>query len=264
MVSVYHESGSNPWTDIRTTLGQAQKTALSGLMGALTPAPVGGSGHRTGSATRRYHENLTFWEADVVGHPLKALAGHLPPLGLICPSQSRPLFPYFQSSLDALAWRQEVPEIFYPASRLPGMRELGTGLLQTWGSIYPRTGWAVQAEEPKAAALVAQRVGDITTRTGQPHVYVPITGSPGSGRIWPPGPLKENDRSTGLWQLLHPRSETTCEVFGSDDRLAASGWGSGRRDTKGEYVWNLWRPYRCCPRRGQWFLYDLDWSGYPP
>ena len=65
--------------------------------------------------------------------------------------------------MDALAWRQEVPEIFYPASLIPGLRELGQWPLHTWGGVYPRTGWTTQAEEPKAAAINAQRAGDIVT-----------------------------------------------------------------------------------------------------
>ena len=79
-----------------------------------------------------------------------SLAGVAAGVGLLCRSQTSPFFPYFQSGLDALSWRQEVPEIFYPASWIPGMREIGTWPLQTWGSVHPRTGWTTQAEEPKA------------------------------------------------------------------------------------------------------------------
>jgi len=34
-------------------------------------------------------------------------------------------------------------------------------------------------------------------------------------------------------------------------------------DKGGDYVWNLWRPYKCCQRRGQFFLFDIDWMTYP-
>ena len=94
--------------------------------------------------------------------------------------------------------------------------------MQTWGGVYPRTGWTTQAEEPKAAAINAQRAGDIVTRAGQPHVYVALSDDPymfgdlisivddwvdeGFGelvnhwypvfsgeKVWPPGPLVEKD-----------------------------------------------------------------------
>ena len=177
VVSVYNELGGNPWAEIRATLGLAQRAAASGVLGALLPVPIDSAGNRTeGSGNRRDHRNLVFREADVIGHPLGTLSGVVAGVGLVCASQTASFVPYFQSGLDAFAWRQELPEIVYPASWIPGLREVGTAPLQTWGSVYPRTGWTTQAEEPKAAAVTAQRAGDIVTRAGQPHLYSPLTG----------------------------------------------------------------------------------------
>ncbi len=264
VVSTYNELGGNPWAEIRVTLGLAQKTAANGLLGALLPVPIDSAGNRTEGTSARDHKNLVYRETDAIGHPLSSLSGIVAGLGLLCPSQTTAFFPYFQSGLDAVSWRQEVPEIFYPASLLPGLREVGTWPLQTWGSVFPRTGWTTQSEEPKAAALNAQRAGDIVTRTGQPHVYVPVTGSSGAMKVWPPGPLVEKDRTTGTWQMLLPRPESTCNVFGTDDLASLTGWGGGRVDPEGDYAWKLWRPYKCCQRRGQWFLFSIDWTSYPP
>ncbi|MGB5200816.1 MAG: TIGR03756 family integrating conjugative element protein, partial [Sedimenticolaceae bacterium] len=261
-----NELGGNPWAEIRATLGLAQKTAATGLLGALLPFPIESAGNRTeGSSQQRDHNNLVFRETDAIGHPMCSLAGVAAGVGLLCRSQTTPFFPDVQSGLDALSWRQVVPEIFYPASWIPGMRESGTWPLQTWGGVYPRTGWTTQAEEPKAAAINAQRAGDIVTRTAQPHVYVPVSGSGGSGqRVWPPGPLVEKDYRTGTWQMLVPKPESSCNVFGTNDLGSVNGWGGGRVDSAGDYAWNLWRPYKCCRRRGQWFLFDIDWIAYPP
>ena len=263
VVSSYNELGGNPWLEIRNTLGLAQKTAANGLLGALLPVPIGSAGNRTeGSVNNRDHKNLLFRETDAIGHPQRIFSGFLP--GLICDSQTRPFIPYFQSGIDALAWRQEIPEIFYPASFIPGLRELGHWPLQTWGGVFPRTGWTTQSEEPKAAALNAQRAGDIVTRTGQPHIYLPVTGSSSRNqRVWPPGPLIETDPRTGTWQMLLPRTDNDCQVFGTNDLLSLTGWGAGRVDAGGDYVWNLWRPYQCCRRRGQFFLFDVNWATYP-
>jgi integrating conjugative element protein (TIGR03756 family) len=174
------------------------------------------------------------------------------------------LVPYFQSALDAQSWRHAIPEIFYPASFTPGLRELGDWPLQTWGGVYPRTGWTTQAEEPKAAAINAQRAGDIVTRVRQPHIYLSLKDPSSSNqRVWPPAPLIEKDRRTGTWQMLLPKSETGCAVFGTNDLASASGWGGGRVDSEGDYVWNLWRPYKCCQRDGQFFLFDFDWVEFP-
>ena len=264
VVSAYNALGANPWLEIRATLGLAQKAAATGLLGALMPVPIDSAGNRTEGSPTRDHQNLVFRETDAIGHPLGSLAGAVAGVGLSCRSQSTPLVPYLQSGVDALAWRQEVPEIFYPASLIPGLREIGTWPLQTWGGVYPRTGWTIQAEEPKAAAINAQRAGDIVTRLAQPHVYLPLTG-PGDGdqKVWPPGPLVEQDADTGTWQMLLPLPESSCAVFGTNDLASATGWGGGKVDAEGDYAWNLWRPYKCCSRRGQWFLGDIDWVAFP-
>jgi integrating conjugative element protein (TIGR03756 family) len=266
VVSSYNTLGGNPWVEIRHTLGLAQQTAATGLLGALLAIPIDSAGNRTeGSAGHRDHRNLVFRETDVVGHPLNSLAGVVAGTGLLCRSQTRPFLPYFQSGLDALSWRLGVPEMFYPASLIPGLREIGHWPLQTWGGVYPRTGWTTQAEEPKAAAINAQRAGDIVTRTRQPHIYVPIGGSShGNQRVWPPGPLVEGNPATGEWQMLLPKAESACAVFGTNDLASLNGWGGGRVDPAGDYAWNLWRPYACCMKAGDVFLFDINWTTYPP
>ena len=265
VVSSYNEPGGNPWIEIRPTLGAAQQSAAQGLLGHLLSLPIGSAGNRTeGGRSNQDHRNLVFRETDVIGHPLSSLASVLARTAYLCNSQTTPLFPYFLSGLNALSWRMEVPEMFYPASLIPGLREIGAWPLQTWGGVYPRTGWTIQAEEPKAAAINAQRAADIVTRIGQPHIYVPIKGGSSSRqRVWPPGPLLEGDSATGEWQMLLPKPESTCRVFGSNDLASLHGWGGGRVDAQGDYAWNLWRPYRCCRDRGV-FLFAVNWINYPP
>ncbi len=262
VVAVYNELGANPWVEARTILGPIQRAAANGLLGSLFSLPAGSAGNRT-EGRRLGHTNLIFREADAIGHPLDTLSDLVADADLLCPSQASTLVPYFQSALDAVSWRSEIPEAIYPASLIPGLREISRSPLQTWGSVHPRTGWVTQTDEAKAAAVIAQRATDIVTRTAQPHVYVPLQGASGSGR-WPPGPLLEVDRTTGVWQRLHPDPESSCDVFGTDDLTSPAGWGAGKIDDGGDYVWNLWRPYECCRRRGQWFLYDIEWISYPP
>ena len=64
--------------------------------------------------------------------------------------------------------------------------------------------------------------------------------------------------------MLVPAPELTCGVFGTNDLASLTGWGGGRVDSGGDYAWNLWRPYKCCQRRGQIFLTSIDWLPYPP
>ncbi len=262
VVASYNELGGHPWVEIRSVLGLVQETAASGLLGGLLNVPPGSSGNRTGSL--KEYRTLVFREVDVIGHPLGSLSGIVASAGYLCRTQTTAYVPYFQSALDALAWRMGVPEMLYPQSLVPGLREIGAWPVQTWGSVYPRGGWVLQAEEPKAAAILAQRAADIVTRTHQPHVYVPMTGGSSSGqKIWRPGPLLEDDPDTGEWQMLLPRPESSCGLFGTNDLASVSGWGGGRIDPGGDYAWTLWRPYSCCRDRGS-FLFEVRWTRYPP
>ncbi len=263
VVSAYNELGGNPWSEMSATLGSVQKTTAGALLTALLGTNADSAGNRT-EGSNREHRNMIYREVDAIGHPVASLSSIVSNSGLICPSQTTSFVPYFQSAFDALSWRTEIPETLYPASIIPGLREIGTWPLQSWGGVYPRTGWSTQAEEPKAAAIVAQRAGDIVTRRGQPHVYVPVSGTPFfSGRVWPPGALHERNHRTGDWQMLTPNTDTRCSTFGTNDLATLSGWGGGKVDSGGKYAWNLWRPYKCCQRKGQWFLFSLDWMVYP-
>lgn len=276
VVSAYHRVGENPWVEIRMALGLAQKTSAQTLITGLNPTSVFmpvGEGPRSEDTVSRDHANTLYKEADAIGHPVSALSQFGSPAldaigvqGPLCPSQTTAFFPYFQSALDVLAWRFAIPEMVYPQSLIPGLREIGHWPLNTWGAVYPRQGFTTQSEEPKAAAVVAQRAGDVVTRTGQPHVYVPVTGSGGTyggQRVWPPGPLMETNARTGYWQMLTPVPSPACAVFGQNDTLSLAGWSGGKVDRVGDYAWNLWRPYKCCKKRGQWFLGSIDWMSYP-
>ena len=262
VVSSYNELGENPWREIRSVLGSAQRSAASSVLGRLGNVAPGSAGNRTEGTDRRDHRNLIFRESDAIGNPALDTVLAALPSSMRCASQATSFMPYFLSSLDAVSWRNSIPESLYPASLVPGLREVGNWPLSTWGSVYPRTGWTIQAEEPKAAALNAQRAGDIVTRRYQPHLYIPLTGPSSSDQeVWPPGPLVEADATTGTWQMLSPVTDDDCQVLGVDGLL--SSWADGRVDPEGDYVWNLWRPYECCEREGQFFLGDINWQEYP-
>ena len=231
--------------------------------GSFVSSSLDASGNieaRKGKAPR---DHQTQRDAALFGHPLGASLIGLSGLGagLVCPSRAVPTFPYYKSPLDAAVWRGMVSiESLYPAASIPGLREIGAWPTATWGNLFPRTGRVVQQEEPKAAAVIAQRVGDIVTRWNQPHVYVPLpavrTGDFGM-KYWDPPALLENSAWTGTWQMFRPKVDTNCYVFGIDDSSGTKSWSDGRRSEDGAYAFNLWRPYRCCKKRGK-FLFDID------
>ena len=238
VVSSYSNTGMNPWTEVS-------------FMSMPNPtAQAGGDG-----TTNQDHENnlAKFKNADVIGHPAGAaftkFAGQS---GYVCAGAGTPFVPYLLSTLDTIAWRYNIPESVYPESLIPGMREIGSRLtVNLWGDVYPRGGFLHQADDYKSAAVVAERAGDIVTRPGQIHVYQPLLAKPQPG-YWPAGPLIESNVFTGKWQELTPILSPLCAVFPNILPHVQA--------TDGGYAWALWRPYSCCQREGQTFLYSTDFN----
>lgn len=267
VVTAYHRTGETPWQEMRALYGPRQKAGGQALISTMMDVPIG-EGDRAEGTFHRDHKNLIFKESDAIGHPIVSINDWLTePFELLCPSETETLFPYLLSTLDLMAWRFGIPEAAYPQALIPGLREIGTWPLNTWGAVYPRHGFVTQAEDPKAGAVVAQRAGDVVTRTGQPHVYNATTSTrpPASDwHVWWPGPLWEVDRFTGHWQRLVPKPSGGCEVFGANDTLSVASWADHQVDPAGDYAWNLWRPYKCCPRRGDRLIYHVQWVPWPP
>ncbi|MCP1107761.1 TIGR03756 family integrating conjugative element protein [Serratia nevei] len=236
VVSSYANTGENPWLEVQ-------------LMSIPNPTAKGGG---DGTTNQGNENNLAkFRNADVIGHPAGAVFGKFAAsFGYSCQGAGTPLMPYLLSTLDTLAWRYNVPELVYPESLVPGMREVGGRLtMNLWGNVYPRGGLLHQVDDHKASAVVAQRAGDIVTRGGQPHAYQPLLASKRDG-YWPAGALVESQPATGKWQELTPRMSSSCVVFPNTNFLAQA--------KRGDYAWALWRPYSCCQRRGQKFLGSTD------
>lgn len=236
VISAYNHDGQNPWSEV--------SSFNKGIKGGEYRSP------------HKQYSQFTFKNADAVGHPQGAISQLLNNTGYYCKSQTMIFVPYFLSGLDAFAWKENLPEMFYPEAFTPGMREVGQSG-DNWGNIYPRSGAINQVHDYKASAVIAQRVADVVTRMGQPHIYIPVAQRGGAGH-WPPEePVKEGNARTHKWQMLHPEMSKSCAVFPNG---GVSDTYSSQVSTTGDYAWALWRPYKCCKRRGQTFLYSIDWQ----
>jgi integrating conjugative element protein (TIGR03756 family) len=239
VASSYSSTGENPWAEV-----------------AFMSAPNAGARAGGDGTTNQSHENnlAKFKNADAIGDPATAVFNRfVSQFGYVCPGAGQPYVPYFLSTFDTLAWRDDIPEAVYPESLTPGLRDIGSlASLNLWGSVYPRGGLLFQTDDFKAAAVVAERAGDIVTREGQPHVYQPLLAQPSDG-YWPAGPLIESDASTGKWQELAPELSMKCAVFPDGEALHSQA-------VDGAYAWTLWRPYSCCRREGEVFLGSVDFS----
>lgn len=236
VVSSYSNTGANPWVEVQS-MSRPNATAQAG---------------GDGTTNHDNENNLAkFKNSDVIGHPGGYVFSQFASsFGYSCEGAGTAFMPYLLSTLDTVAWRYNIPEMAYPEAFVPGMREIGsrTGL-NLWGNVYPRGGFLHQSDDYMAGAVVAQRAGDIVTRSGQIHVYQALLADAEDG-YWPAGELVESDGQTGKWQELTPTRSRTCAVFPhTEGRVQAQ---------QGDYAWALWRPYSCCEREGQVFLGSVD------
>ena len=194
--TAYDQTGAPPWAELRALLHQG--SFLHGLLqGGAFPSTDTSDGHA-----------LRFKEVDVVGHPFP-LRQKVFDVAYLCRSQAKPLFPYFVSTLDHLEWRGGA-ESARPESLIPGQREIGDWPINSWAAVFPRTGFVLQAEDAKAAAVAVQRAADIVTQPNQARVYVPF-GYAGHRRVThgdPNAPHRQAcEQSGGLWHAGSPAPE---------------------------------------------------------
>lgn len=243
-----------------------------------------GAGGGDQSRENTHSMTVRFKEAQVVGNPAVTLR-NIFDVPFICRSKAKPSAMYFNSQhpLNNLQWRGHSADLQKSETWVPGQREIGNWPTNTWGAVYPRSGFIAQAEDPKAGAVIAQRAVDIVTREGQGFHYTALAhqgyrwetwGNPEAksahdctefgGRWIPPHPLNSrpgqcvsqrsvqwlpvSSEKTDKWQMISPAVDNRCETFGSTGE-----WSAGKEAKDGNYLFNYWRKYKCCiPRSGKY------------
>ena len=251
LVNIHRAPDDIPWLEMQQVFRVPQSFALRASAVAAHANPVAGSGGDAANSTRAPgNGDVRFYEATVFGHPLADLLFESE--NLLCEAVTKGGKPYFQSALDALAWRFSPIESVLPDALLPGRREIGSGANSTWGSVYPRNGFVTQQDPAKAAAVVAQRACDIVISSRRHRVALALDEA--ASHTWVPTMLEERNPATGLWQMIFPTTDGSCQLFGSNDPA----WSVGRINDLRSFIWNLWRPYECCEPRGEKYLGSID------
>ena len=268
VVQSYVQTGKPPWREWQPFAAIAAQTARLAL-GAVGGALSGGVG--SGSGPHRYTDALQFHETDVVGNPIAKVLQAGP---FLCKSDVIPMKPYYVSVADVLAWRSGAGEITRPEALTPGLREIGSGS-RTWGSIYPRTGFVMQHDSTRAAAVAAVRAIDIVTRDlanrvaqsykssqsvnvvrhGDTRAKTSISCQKSGGewvvskgegacetRNWRQWRAHTSETEVN-WQLITPEPTKQCAAFGGVD-------SPSKVAPDGEYAWQHWVRYECCMKRG--------------
>jgi len=248
---------ATPWTELRLLESlparQIQQSALMKIpLGS--PTITYGSFSHAAAISHAKVQNARFVEVNVVGNPtinliqseIKKILGGT---SFLCDSNVEPLKPYFMSELDTLAWHMpKVEMIQYLPNLIPGKREISKETsfamkaVKSWGSIFPRTGFVLQQELAKAAAVSSQRAIDVVLHKKQvPHVYAhyKVTGKATFIRHLATPEVNQS------WQMIKPKQQNFCEAFGGSGE-----WGKDKQppkdDTRQGLSWNYWNEYECC------------------
>lgn len=238
VVSVHQQATDSPWDYVRLLdkaaypVGDAQLKSILGFS----------LGHGQGPVSQQTDSDCRLKEVEVMGNPALYLLKRCEEVLIKSPVIA--LKAYYVSLADSVVWRSPMVEMcLYPHNCLPRVRSIGS-VLNQWGNVFPRTGFILQTNDAKAAAVIAQRAADIVSHSQQPHIYevLPLH----CGQACSIDEVHENDPHT-QWQMIYPQSETTAYVFGENDSDTALPWKSqAAQKSDGNYVWVLWRRYRGC------------------
>jgi integrating conjugative element protein (TIGR03756 family) len=242
MVSSY--TSKSPWTDTQSWNKPKH--------GAMT----------TAESARKLESNLDFKSVDIITHPTLPVFNELGEEDYLCKSMhAMPYMPLFLSKDDPF-WIQSTVEgvlastmgiIPTSTNRIKGS-STGFGALPSyWAGVYPRCGWGNHPYDPINAAVAAHRASEIVTRTMQPHVYLATTGKC-DNRCWKPSSVVANN-SNNKFQMFYPESESSAKPMGGKVT-----WANGKQEIHEAYSWSLWRKYKCCKKKGQVFLFSVDWE----
>lgn len=238
VVTVYQKIDSNPWV----YAGEVDKLAYPLGNTQLEKTLGTALGYGQLPANQKTDIDTHFKAVDVIGNPALTILHRFD--DVLIASVAKPFKPYYVSLADSYAWRSPLLEMaLYPQWVLPGIRTIGSAF-NSWGNVYPRTGFILQSNDAKAAAVIAQRAADIVTHVDSLHIYQSLTHD--CGQACQVEAIKENNVHT-TWQMIYPHLETTCHVFGENDNNALLPWKSEVAPMgDGNYVWVLWRHYHGC------------------
>ncbi|MBP8199118.1 MAG: TIGR03756 family integrating conjugative element protein [Azonexus sp.] len=258
IVSTYHDLDNHPYPMIGKMI---EKTILQG-MSTIYGLLINDSSGTRSNTKNRSNKNVKFRDGDAIGHP-----GGMFAASYLCNSAATGGNSYFSSFSDAMPWRDYLPvDMLRIETWIPGMREVGSFPLNTWGNVLPRTGWLVQQHDVKLAAVLSQRMADIVTRQGEAHTYNYLSSGGTTQRngqtVFDPPSAMENLLTGGQWQMSAPYKgtpPTVCHVFGQNDSASPVGYGDFETSKVESYAYSLWRPYGCCDTKGT-FLFAIIWG----
>lgn len=227
-----------------------------------------------------------FHEIQVMGNPLimlhdKTIGSIYSAMGGYCDSGATPMYPYLHSLNDP-EWRTGVMETaasaygqvanFFSDNRFY-VRDTSNGMVSTWGNLFPRTGVTENPSPFVGAAMAALRGGVLVTTTSAMGMSFG-KGLEGSGLHVIPMKLKAESRNNvksftdqrvtldrGKWKVLLPKTYHAAQCTTMPFAGVSTKFGIDEPETESRnYVFQMWRMYKCCKKKGQVYLGKIEWS----
>lgn len=244
IVSTYNQPGDIPYKEAGVVYGHflnaVGNTAFSSFGGM-----EGGEYRANANMNQQKKENpaLAFKEASIISSLFSGIDVHY-----MCDSAAGPFQPFYQSELDAIAWRFNT-DAFHYKSWLPGVNEVGDWPLYSFGSVYPRTGFIIQNDDVKASEVIAGRSMAVLVDGGMGHVRRPFTNEDAG--------QKEHEivDNPTPWQPIYPHAESSCMALGECNDPA---WLANHHSDDGRRGWVYWTRYQCCLSNRGIFLSSIE------
>lgn len=236
VVTVYNGKGTNPWWIENTVLDKVSFPMGNELAKAMFHTGLGnGRGNAVPGGLKLYTKSV-----DVIGNPAQMFLSMFPEY--ILRSDTMPLMPYYQSSLDAVPERSGIAEDLKPQTYLP-VDPIGSSALTHWGYEFPRSTTVQATSDYKASLMIAQHAADIVTNLNALHVVQGTANSCGTNCAVS-NVIAEQNNAHEIWQEIYPNNKI---VNIGETNLGPESQGAGDDNSgKGNYVFVLWRHYRGC------------------
>lgn len=256
--------------DVVMEVTNAERLPMKWLTGTIDSAVEGVSkgmfGISIGQRRKEVEEvnSYQFHDVNQIGNPVLpayngAVGGVVGGLVGWCGSQITPAYPYLNTKVDP-EWRGLL--LSEALLTIPNLnKKIGTEQ-DLWAPLYPRTGSVTHSDLYRTSSATAFRTGHITTRSMQPHIYTKLPTNSSGGKTWGPEPLELDDdgsRPMNKWQMNYPRGQRSgCYTIPEPPVELPSGSYATVDSDVDNYVYTMWRKYKCCQRRGS-FIKAIEW-----
>ncbi len=240
VVTTYPGYKKDPWFEVNATIDVASHATGNAIFKSLNNGMEIKKGVYSSANSSDSDTKLN--EVNVIGNPALMAVGSMG--NWLLKGQVTPYMPYFQSQLDATEWRSGLSEQLYPQSWIPGKGDVGTFILNEWGSIYPRQGFIIQPNVGKAAAVMAVRGANIASTHSIDYVFSQDFAAKPCPEHDCTVPGKVTNKSPKTqWQMILPNKQTICHK--RIDYDGNPSWTKHQKDDQ-SFAWVVWREYRGC------------------